>query len=163
MFILRAWNISPAVKSVWFKQGELSKVHHVLPHLDCLNYLACLHMLSSCFCWKYYSVWFNIIHVLTRRDVLVQSVVNQVVVLMKTCFLTSFWKEEAYLDKAVAKILVSPNISHYQRQFAKLVVVLYVQTTLRTVFYHLKCSRNLQILHPVGQSLWKYAQSSDKT
>jgi len=38
-------NISPAVKSVWSKQGEPSQVLHVLPHLGCLNYLAWLHML----------------------------------------------------------------------------------------------------------------------
>jgi len=57
-------------------------------------------------------VWFHMIPVLTRRDVLVQSVVNQVVIIMKTCFLRSFWKEEVCLDKAVVRILVSSNIGH---------------------------------------------------
>jgi hypothetical protein len=44
-FILRVLNISPAVKSVWSKQGEPSQVLLVLPHLGCLNYLAWLHTL----------------------------------------------------------------------------------------------------------------------
>jgi hypothetical protein len=54
-FLLRVLNIAAAVKSVWYKQGELSQVLHVLPHLGCLNYLAWLHTLS-CFCWKCYSL-----------------------------------------------------------------------------------------------------------
>jgi hypothetical protein len=47
--------------------------------------------------------------------VLFQSVVNEVVIIWKLVFLISFWKEETSLDRAVAKILVSPNISLYQR------------------------------------------------
>jgi hypothetical protein len=52
---------------------------------------------------------------------------------MKTCFLRSFWIEQACLDKAMAKILVSSNINHYQRQLTKLVVVVYIPKSLKIV------------------------------
>ena len=101
--------MAPAVKSVWSKQGAPCAPTFGLFELSGVaSYIVVMFLLEMLL-----FVWFNMIPVLTRRDVLVQIVVNQVVIIMKTCFLRSFWKEEAHLDRAVVKILVSPNVSRY--------------------------------------------------